>query len=684
NIVYFQLTRPFLRIQRDVLLLLKNINQPSYNKEYTAIANSYKFYENQASYTNLEAFQQFYKYYKYGLLPRGAIFSVFYQEHLEQAIALFKLFYYAKDYDTFYNTAVWARQYVNEGLFLYSYIVAITHRQDTKDVILPPIYEIYPYYFYSKEVIQQAYVYKQQYLGQSVQDGGYNGYTINSNYSGYYLNLHPEQSLSYYLEDVGISSYYYYYNIYYPFWLSGKEFGFQDVNRGEQYYFYYQQLLARYYLERLSNDFGEIPYINEHVGALTPYYPSLEYPNGLEFPVRPQNVKLYEYFYNYGQSWTTKSQYGYSLTFITDYERRIYDAIDSGYVYSSGQKVDLYSQEGLNILGNIIQSNPDSPNYRYYGAIWLYASHLLGYSYQPLDSHKLVPSALEHFETALRDPIFYQLYKRIILLFQRYYYNIPAYTEKDLIYPGVQVQKFQVDRLVTYYDYFYSDISNAVYYAPQEQQQNNFNVRVRQARLNSKPFTYKITVQSSQETKAVVKIFFGPKYDEYGRYINITENRLNFVLLDYFVYDLKSGQNIISRNSYDSYYYAPDATSYAELYKQVIGAYDGQKTYNYGKQNYFYYPQRYILPKGSPDGVPYQFYVIVYPYVPKQGAQNQQYESYFYPYVGDQQFYDSYSLGYPFDRFIRFEQLYYQVPNSYFQEAVVYHKEDINTVQSDY
>jgi len=610
------------------------------------------------------------------------VFSIFYQEQLQQAIALFKLFYYAKDYETFYNTAVWARQNINEGLFLYSYIVAITHRQDTQNVVLPPIYEIYPYYFYNSEVIQQAYVYKQQYQGQSVQQGGYNGYTIYSNYSGYYLNLHPEQSLSYYLEDVGISSYYYYYNIYYPFWLSGKEFGFQEVNRGEQYYFYYQQLLARYYLERISNGFGEIPYISYNAPVETPYYPSLEYPNGLEFPSRPQFAKLYEYFYNYGQSWTS-SRYGYSLRFVQDYERRINDAIDSGYVYSKGEKVDLYSQDGLNILGNLIQSNPDSPNYKYYGAIWLYASHLLGYSYQPLDTNKLVPSALEHFETALRDPVFYQLYKRIILKFQRYYSNIPAYTEKQLTFPGVQVQNFEVDRLVTYYDYFYSDLSNAVYYSPQEQQQNNFNVRVRQYRLNNKPFTYKFTVQSQQATQAVVKIFFGPKYDEYGRYINITENRLNFVLLDYFVYELKSGENVISRNSYDSYYYAPDATSYYNLYEQLN--YEGEQTYNFGKQNYFYYPQRYILPKGSAGGVPYQFYVIVYPYVPKQGAQNQnqRFESYFYPYVGDQQFYDSYSLGYPFDRFIKFEQLFYQVPNSYFKEALVYHKEQINAVQSD-
>lgn len=279
--------------------------------------------------------QNFLQLYNYGsLLPKGQIFSVFYKEQLEQAVALFRLFYYANDYDTFYKTAVWARQNVNEGLFLYSYIVAVVHRPDTKNVVLPPIYEIYPYYFFPAEVIQQAYIYKQQYGGQKIQSSGFDGYTVNANYSGYYLNLDQEQSLSYYLEDIGINSYYYFYNVYYPFWLSSEELGFKNVNRGEQYYFFYQQLFARYYLERLSNGFGEVPFLDVNVPVQVPYYPSLEYPNGLEFPSRPAYANLYEYFYNYGQSWTSRGPYGYSWNLVQDYERRISDAIDSGYVYS--------------------------------------------------------------------------------------------------------------------------------------------------------------------------------------------------------------------------------------------------------------------------------------------------------------------------------------------------------------
>lgn len=252
----------------------------------------------------------------------------------------------------------------------------------------------------------------------------------------------------------------------------------------------------------------------------------------------------------------------------------------------------MYSAEGVNILGNLIQANPDSPNYKYYGAIWLYASHLLGYSYQPLNEFRIAPSALEQFETALRDPVFYQLYGRVLLEFQRYFYNQQPYTANELVFPGVEVTSFSSDNLITYNDPFYVNISNAVYYSSQEQQGSNFNVRVRQYRLNNRPFTYRINVQSEKQTKAVVRVYLGPVFDQYGRYINITQNRFNFVLLDYFVYSLNAGQNVISRNSYESRLYAPDATSYLELYRQVLGATGGQQSFSSSRQNYFYFPQR--------------------------------------------------------------------------------------------
>lgn len=96
--------------------------------------------------------------------------------------------------------------------------------------------------------------------------------------------------------------------------------------------------------------------------------------------------------------------------------------------------------------------------------------------------------------------------------------------------------------------------------------------------------------------------------------------------------------------------------------------------------NYFF---RYILPRGSAQGTPYQFYVVVYPYKPRQSQFDQNYDSYFYPYVDGQQFYDSYSIGYPFDKYISNEQFFQDIPNFYSYQQNVYYKENINAVQQD-
>lgn len=265
------------------------------------------------------------------MLPRNEIFSIQHHEHLDQAIVLFRLFYYAKDWDTFFKTVVWARHHLNQGMFVYAFTVALVHRPDTRKIMLPPIYEILPHYFFSSDVIHKAEISKQTYSHAS-HDQSY--HTIESNYSGWYLNLHPEQSMSYYLEDVGINAFSYQYFIYYPPWMSSEEFGWKGSRRGEVLQYVMSQVLARCNHERLSNGHGEIPYLDWESPIETSYEPSLVYPNGLHFPGRSKFVDLRQYFHNYGQKLSFNNIYVHSYNLVKDYERRINDAIDSGVVFT--------------------------------------------------------------------------------------------------------------------------------------------------------------------------------------------------------------------------------------------------------------------------------------------------------------------------------------------------------------
>lgn len=260
--------------------------------------------------------------YRNGMLEKGDQFSVLYSSLMIETEYLFKLFYHAKDWDTFYQTACWAREFMNEHMFIYAMSVAVLHRPDCQGFILPPPYEMHPHYYFTTEVIDKAYQVKMQGHGEHLEDVYHHDkhVYIHSNYSSWYQNYDREQRLAYLTEDIGWNTFYYYNHMDYPFWMEGEKYGLTKDNRGEIYYFVHQQILARYYLERLSNGLGEIPFFSWHWPVETGYYPALKYYNGIEFPQRPKNFDL------------KQGEFLQHLTQVEDYEMRIREAIDLGYV----------------------------------------------------------------------------------------------------------------------------------------------------------------------------------------------------------------------------------------------------------------------------------------------------------------------------------------------------------------
>lgn len=183
-------------------------------------------------------------------------------------------------------------------------------------------------------------------------------------------------------KDVGINSYYYYLNMDYYAWLGGDEYGLKKDRRGEWYMYQIRQLLARYYLERLSNGLGEIPEINFWHEIETGYYSSLMFYNGVNFPTRTNNYMMY-----------LNGDNARYLDHLYGLERRVFDAIDSGFfLLPNGEKKSLKDPEGIEYLGNLIQRNKDSlGNFYFYGMLETFYRKLLSGSFDNMDSFKRVP-----------------------------------------------------------------------------------------------------------------------------------------------------------------------------------------------------------------------------------------------------------------------------------------------------
>lgn len=347
---------------------------------------------------------------------------------------------------------------------------------------------------------------------------------------------------------------------------------------------------------------------------------------------------------------------------------------------------------GLEYLGNLIHGNPDSYNVRYYNYMYyVYKTfgRYFGKSYQYYES--VYPSVLYHPETTLRDPAYWMFMKRVFVFYYKYMEHLKPYTHKELGFDGVRIESVTTDKLITYFNYFDSDISNAVdveRYIPDHISDlrrfgrvshyagEDFIIKARQLRLNHVPFNVNISVASTLATPSVVRIYLGPKYDEYGHLIELNENRFNFYLLDMFKYDLIAGTNLIYRDSREFYMHVQDRTTYYELYKGVMLATKDQ--YQYKLDNYQAhsgFPNRLILPMGKKGGQVYRLYVHVSPYYPPHTPQYSTYDPILGTGIGSgSRYIDALPLGYPFDR--RIDEYYWYTPNMYYYDAVVYHKTD--------
>lgn len=255
-------------------------------------------------------------------LPRAVPFSVYEPAHAFEALTLFNVLYSANDYETFYKTAVYLRDIINEGLFVYVLNTVIVQRADTQGITIPLIYEVFPSYFNSGEIMttaQRINVHGNKFIENYPSTYLWDNNVVISWNATSWPYYGKNFAVTYFTHDYGLNAYNYHVNLAYPYWLGGNVIpGFKRARRGEIWWFYHKQLLARYYMERLSNGLGEIPEITEVVED--GYNPGLLYHNGIPFPVRPN-------YYNLEQPHLSKE-----IEAVTEYERRLWESIDQGYI----------------------------------------------------------------------------------------------------------------------------------------------------------------------------------------------------------------------------------------------------------------------------------------------------------------------------------------------------------------
>ncbi|CAK1555810.1 unnamed protein product [Leptosia nina] len=613
----------WVHIQKLMLPLFENVCEESADPQIVKISNEFNFEATDYlkpdvidKYQNLKSSR--------GLLAKGEIFTETNEDNFNEFRVIYELLYNAKDFDTFYRAACWARQNVNCGVFIDAIYLAIITRKDTERVSVPAPYELLPNYFVRKDFIIKASTImagKDIAPTEGIREDG-NNFVLDTNYTREIYEGIEDSSLAYFHEDIGLNAYFFLTKLKNMPWVD-TEFQ-RSVRYGEHIYHFIRQLMARYNLERYSNELYETDGINWDDMDVTQYDPMLIYSNGNEFSPRTENTM-------------TNSDV---ITTLKNIENNLATTVshmrDGGFnkptILSHLMDIMVFNNNSyINLAMKVVGDTPvNSP-----------------------------PCALNHYMTKMRDPIFWKINKKMVDLINNALKVLPGYTKNQLYFPGVQVTNIDAKKMITSFEKFEFDVTDALKYGDKDR---NFLIKISQSRLNHKPFAIKVNISSLVVQKGLVKLYLGPKVMP-GE---ITEHKKLFMLIDSFEINLKRGSNIITRSSSEINNLSDDFAPLRTVHKNVIDTEFGVDALSLNLvKNQIGFPSRLILPKGSSDGLPFQLFVFVAPYVkatPGGTKSNIQLN------------YDAIlSPGYPLDLDIEIQELF-NLPNALVKDIIITHK----------
>jgi len=585
------------------------------------------------------------------LLAQHHWFSLFNARQRAEALMLFDVLMNCKAWDCAVGNAAFFREKMNEGEFLYGLCTAAIHSPLGKGLIIPPMYEVTPHMFVNSEIIQKAYT------AQMTQTAG----AFNVHWTGTMKN--PEQHVAYFGEDIGMNVHHVTWHMDYPFWWDDA-YGYHLDRKGELFFWAHHQLTARFDSERLSNHLDMVEELYWDKPIVEGFAPHTTYRYGGEFPTRPDNVKF------------SDVEGVVRVRDMIIHEQRIIDAIDMGYITAAdGSHVDLTGADGIDHLGDIIESSLYSPNAQYYGALHIDAHVLLGRQSDPKGKFNLPPSVMEHFETATRDPAFFRLHKYMDGIFKQHKDTLPAYTKAEIEFPEVHVTGVEIEGdLETHFDDFEFDLKMAV---DTSESVDMMDVKAIAPRLNHKNFGYNFHVKNDgAEKHAIVRVYLCPRKTNQGVVMSFDEGRWHCIEMDKFWHKLATGPNHFMRKSTESSVTIPDIPSFSSLIEKADAAVENGEeldTSEFDKQCGI--PNRMLLPKGNTQGMEFLLAVAVSDASADDFATMEaSHESHSHCGVRGGEYPDHKPMGFPLDRKIPDDRLFKNSDNIHMQVVKVYHK----------
>ncbi|XP_066957149.1 phenoloxidase 2-like [Macrobrachium rosenbergii] len=571
-------------------------------------------------------------------IPRGRVFSQFLSSHHEAAESLCEYLMGARDIDELKSMAEECRSLVNEQLFIYCLSFVIIRKPELRKFRIPTVVETLPSKFASQEMLQKAT------MAVKRDPMGTDPIVIDAEFTGTLRKA--EHKVAYWREDYGINSHHWHWHIVFPF--------NKDLNKdrkGEIFFYMHQQMLARYDMERLSHGLNRVlPLSSLRHPIEDGYFSKLTVNNsGKAWGTRQDNTMLKDVARNGG----------IEISDLEMYHSRLLDAIHQGFMLDrQGNRVPLSDdppnegKRGIEILGDAFEADARlSVNCPFYGHFHNSAHVLIASSHDPDGSHNEEIGVIGAPATAMRDPAFYRLHKLVDELFQEYKMQQRPYTEEELGLPGIKVTKIGVlqdgnpNNLRTKWNQKDFEASKGLDFG------GSALILFRFRHLDHKPFEYHLQVTNTlpAEKEVTIRIFLAPALDERGNGMSFMDQRLLWAEMDKFVTKLTPGENKLERSSLESSITGPEEATFRDLEAES----NTESGSEFGQCGCGW-PQHMLLPRGMPQGMGFQLFVMLTDYAVDKVDQvirsRECSNAVSYCGILDSKFPDSRPMGFPFDR----------------------------------
>lgn len=252
-------------------------------------------------------------------IDKAAPFSLFSVENAKIAGQLIKVFMEMGDLRTLIDTCAYSRDRINPYLYQYALSVAIAHRPDTKNMIVPSLVQTFPNQFLYSSVFQKAR--EEAALVTNPENRKMLEIPLNNTAT----DKETEQAMAYFREDIGVNLHHWHWHLVYP--TSGPDEVVKKDRRGELFYYMHNQIIARYNVDRFAKGLAKVRPFSDFREPITEgYFPKLiRSSTNCAYPSRPANTMLS----NVNRS---NPKTVVEISHMELLRDRIYTAIDSGYV----------------------------------------------------------------------------------------------------------------------------------------------------------------------------------------------------------------------------------------------------------------------------------------------------------------------------------------------------------------